>query len=292
MNRQIITNRIITALEKGVCPWKKTWASIAHKNQFSGKRYRGINQILLSLNPDSIPYWGTFLQWKELGCSVKKGEKASQVVFFSIIETGKEKIVDEETDKPETKVKKFPILRYYNIFHAGQIEDPQDKFKHLVNCEIKSADYDIANKIIETCGAEIRSGGDSAFYDNIDNYIRVPFASQFECEEGRLSAIFHELGHWADQNILGTKLSRNKLSPEYAYGELVAELVACFLCRACQISNDFENQENYIGFWVQRMKNDVGYIWRASRDASKITDHFLKQAGIVSEEENDCVENN
>ena len=44
------------------------------------------------------------------------------------------------------------------------------------------------------------------------------------------------------------------------------------------------------------MKNDVSYIWKASRDASKITDYFLKLAGIVEEneiemEENDLEEN-
>jgi hypothetical protein len=33
------------------------------------------------------------------------------------------------------------------------------------------------------------------------------------------------------------------------------------------------------------MKNDISYIWRASRDASKITDYFLKLAGIVTEKE-------
>jgi hypothetical protein len=42
------------------------------------------------------------------------------------------------------------------------------------------------------------------------------------------------------------------------------------------------------------MKNDTTYIWRASRDASKIADHFLKQAGIVQdvvqEEEKDVTE--
>jgi hypothetical protein len=39
------------------------------------------------------------------------------------------------------------------------------------------------------------------------------------------------------------------------------------------------------------MKNDVSYIWRASRDTSKITDYFLKVAGIVTENEMETEEN-
>ncbi|MDR0609171.1 MAG: ArdC family protein [Planctomycetaceae bacterium] len=76
MNRQDITNEIIKAMEKGTCPWRKTWSNFAHKNQFSGKCYHGINQLLLSLNEEAFPYWGTFMQWKDAECPVRKGEKS------------------------------------------------------------------------------------------------------------------------------------------------------------------------------------------------------------------------
>jgi hypothetical protein len=36
---------------------------------------------------------------------------------------------------------------------------------------------------------------------------------------------------------------------------------------------------------MKAMKNDTSYIMRASRDASKIADHFLQQAGIKLENE-------
>jgi antirestriction protein ArdC len=108
---------------------------------------------------------------------------------------------------------------------------------------------------------------------------------QFESEETHIATMFHELAHWADYNIIGTKLSADKNSVEYAYTELVAELAACFLCRACNIPNDLENHESYIASWIRNMKNDVSYIWRASRDASKITDYFMKLAGIIAEDE-------
>lgn len=100
-----------------------------------------------------------------------------------------------------------------------------------------------------------------------------------------MATAFHELGHWADRNIFGTELTSDKKNPDYAYGELVAELTACFLCQACGVPNDFDNHESYIASWIRAMKNDTSYIWRASKDASKIADELLKRAGIKHDEE-------
>lgn len=101
----------------------------------SGKYYHGINQLLLSLNESAFPFWGTFMQWKGAECSVRKSEKASRVVFFTVIQKTKE-------EDGETKiVDRFPVLRYYNIFHVGQVDDSKNKFKHLIETETKS-DYE------------------------------------------------------------------------------------------------------------------------------------------------------
>jgi antirestriction protein ArdC len=157
MNRKDVTNKIITALEKGVCPWRQPWANIAHKNQFSGKFYHGINQILLSLSNDYVPYWATFMQWKNLGCSVQKGQRAAQVVFFSMIKKEENNVLnDDDTETP--KFKKYPLLCYYSVFHLKQVDDPKQKFKHLIETKLKS-DYETARKIIDSSGADIRMGG-------------------------------------------------------------------------------------------------------------------------------------
>ncbi|MDR0337662.1 MAG: ssDNA-binding domain-containing protein, partial [Planctomycetaceae bacterium] len=215
-----MTNEIIKALEKGVCPWRKTWSNFAHKNQFSGKCYHGINQLILSLDETAFPFWGTFMQWKGAECSVRKGEKASRVVFFTVVEK-----TDEENG--ETKiVDKFPVLRYYNIFHVGQVDDSKNKFKHLIEMKTKF-DYETANKIIESSGVRIEFGGNRVYYDWGENYIRTPHIKQFESEEAHLAAMFHELAHWADYNIIGTKFDTNNELVESAYAELVAEISSC-----------------------------------------------------------------
>ena len=79
-----ITERVIAKLEAGVVPWRKTWAGAEGwpKNLMSGKTYRGINLFLLACSDHASPYWLTFNQAKELGGSVKKGEKATPVTFW------------------------------------------------------------------------------------------------------------------------------------------------------------------------------------------------------------------
>ena len=92
MNRKDITDKIIASLEQDRIPWRSPIAQVAHRNLFSKKNYRGINQFLLSLNIDASPYWGTFPQWRNAGCGVRKGEKASAVIYFTI----REKVNDDQ----------------------------------------------------------------------------------------------------------------------------------------------------------------------------------------------------
>jgi len=83
----VVTDRIIEALESGTVPWHKPWKTLAGVGPTSlqtGKPYRGINVWLLSLTAHaagySSPYWVTFKQAKERGGSVRKGEKGTQML--------------------------------------------------------------------------------------------------------------------------------------------------------------------------------------------------------------------
>ena len=76
---QIITDRIVAELEQGVIPWQKPWSgtqgAISHT---TGKRYSLLNQMLLGCRS------GEFVTFKEAqreGGHIKKGEKASMIVF-------------------------------------------------------------------------------------------------------------------------------------------------------------------------------------------------------------------
>jgi antirestriction protein ArdC len=280
MNRTDITEKMVASLEQDRIPWRSPIAKIAHRNLFSKKNYRGINQFLLSMNIDASPYWATFAQWRNAGCGVRKGEKASQVVYFTI----RERVKDDDED-----VVYYPVMRYYTIFHLGQVNDPDGKFRDLLDATIET-DFETADRIIRASGADIRIGGNDAFYSPQENYIRIPSSGQFESEEERIATLLHELAHWGERNIIAYQRPGKDERAEYAFGELVAEMTACFLCRACGVPSDIKNHESYIGYWLKAMKNDPAYIFQASKMASQIADGILERAGInVNEEAEACI---
>ena len=105
-----VTERIIEQMEQGIIPWQKPWISnskaISHA---TGKPYSLLNQLMLGRPGEYL----TFKQCQEAGGKVKKGEKASMVVFWKWIEQE-----DEETHEK----KEVPFLRYFNVFHIDQCE--------------------------------------------------------------------------------------------------------------------------------------------------------------------------
>ena len=71
-----VTARLVAALEAGTVPWRKSWRASAPVS-IRGHHYRGINLIALAFAPYASPVWVTFNQARELGGSVRKGEKGA-----------------------------------------------------------------------------------------------------------------------------------------------------------------------------------------------------------------------
>ena len=119
---QVITDRIIAQLEKGVVPWQKPWRGGEQmpRNLISGREYRGVNVFLLHAMSYESSFWLTYKQAAELGGHVKKGERACPVVFWKRLQ------VDDKTEPTGNKA--IPFLRYYSVFNVAQCEDiPPDK---------------------------------------------------------------------------------------------------------------------------------------------------------------------
>jgi antirestriction protein ArdC len=79
-----VTNTIIAALEAGTPPWVHPWQSASGSmlplNLSSGRHYRGINVLLLSMRAMQCGYefnrWMTYNQARALGAQVRKVNKA------------------------------------------------------------------------------------------------------------------------------------------------------------------------------------------------------------------------
>ena len=78
-----ITNRIIDQMEDGIIPWQKPWVASGNCVSYAtGKPYSLLNQMLLGRPGE----YATYKQVQQAGGCVKKGEKASIVVFWKWLE--------------------------------------------------------------------------------------------------------------------------------------------------------------------------------------------------------------
>jgi antirestriction protein ArdC len=123
-----VTERVITALEAGIPPWRQPWdpdkadTPTMPRNAVTGARYRGINILTLGMSALAFgggdPRWATYKQAAELGWQVRKGECGTTAFFFKPMEVRdtKARPDDEETTK------RIPLLRAFTLFHASQID--------------------------------------------------------------------------------------------------------------------------------------------------------------------------
>ena len=178
---QMITDRIIEKLEAGTVPWHKPWRSIgAPRNLVSKRSYRGINVWLLTAQGYTSPYWATVRQINELAGSVRKGEKATPVVFWRMYVGGVEvKAGELETQAPltEGQSKRRFVLRYFSVFNTEQCALPVSVTERLALPEQRQLDpIEACEKILANMPdpPEIVHAGDKAFYSPAIDRVTMP----------------------------------------------------------------------------------------------------------------------
>lgn len=271
---QLVTDRIIDELEKGLIPWEKPWTGVrgGAYNRITKKPYSLLNQMLLK-HPGE---YATFKQWTELGGKIKKGSKSEIIVFWKILE--KEKI----NDKGEKEKVSIPILKYYNVFHISQVEGveplekPFEEVTPIAKADQIIIDYVAREKItFEECKS------DKAYYSPTSDRVVVPLKEQYKHINEYYSTTFHELthstGHKTRLNRLETGMIASFGSETYSKEELVAEIGAATLLNMLGIgtAKTFRNSTAYIQSWLQVLKNDNKFIVSAAGRAEKAVNYIL-----------------
>jgi antirestriction protein ArdC len=214
---------------------------------------------------------------KERGGNVKKGEKASMVVFWKEYEV---------TDRETGEAKKMPVLRYYNVFNASQcdgIEVPDAvKFEPIDFKPIEGAEQ-IAGNYAGGPAVE-HDGGQQAFYRPGTDTVHLPERTRFASVEEYYSTLFHELSHSTGHSSrLDRKLDTAPKpfgSPDYGKEELVAEMSAAFLCGHAGIQPTvIENQAAYLSGWLTQLKSDKKLVVSAAGQAQRAADWIRNERG-------------
>lgn len=287
----IVTEKFIDQLKQGTIPWKQPWSGLAAANLVSKKEYRGVNVFMLWGKPYKSPYWVTYKQARNLGGNVKAGEKATMVVFWKMLEK------DEVSASGEKRVKKIPLLRYYNVFNVEQCEGipaekipPTSQRKHEPIAEAEAVVKGYENP------PSIGHGGNEAYYNRFDDHVQVPPPENFKTGEGYYSTLFHELGHSTRHENRLNREGKEKGKESGAMEELVAEMTAAFLAAHCGFT-EMEQPENhvaYIASWLKALQNDPKMVVFAASKAQKAAEYILgkiaKEAPKEDAEEKEVAE--
>lgn len=280
---QRVTNSIVAELEKGVRPWLKPWNAehaagrITRPLRANGIPYRGINILLLwdsaIIHGFTAPLWMTYKQAQELGGQVRKGEKGSLVVYANTITKTEQ---DEATG--EEQEREIPFMKGYTVFNAEQVDGLP---AHFYATQPQAADpvarIDRAEAFFAATGADIRHGGNRAYYTAAGDYVQMPPFETFREAEAYYATLAHELTHWtkAPQRI-GRDLGRKRWGDEgYAMEELVAELGAAFICADLALTPEPRAEHaSYIASWLKALKDDKRAIFTAAAHAQRAADYL------------------
>lgn len=279
---EIVTSKIMEMLEQGHIPWKKPWRSNGGpRNLVSKKSYRGINQFLLNALPYESPYWLTYKQAQEKGGQVRKGEKASLVVFWKWLDRKDSDQPDTDTGEP-APTGKIPLLRYYNVFNLDQVDGikpPPVEEAVSPFTPIESAEQIIDNMPNRP---PIHFGGGRAYYHPRNDYLQIPHRETFHSPEGLYATIFHELihatGHASRVGRKGVTEPSYFGSHDYSHEELVAEFGASMLCGIAGIEQQtITNSAAYIQGWLKALKGDKKLAIIAAGQAQRAADYILRR---------------
>ena len=275
---QEVTDTMIQAIESNTKPWSQGWQTTGGlQKRCTGDEYKGINQFLLGLYAGAkgytSPFWLTFKQGKTDGLSVRKGEKGAPIVFV------KQLPVDDENKPGEKKM--IPLMKRYVVFNLDQMDGDRPAKYQVDSKKITPLDPSLLDKNAEArlfaAGADIRFGGDRAFYSPTTDHIGMPEYAQFTSPGSYLATLAHEPVHWTGHKSREDRdMSGGFKSPQYAKEELIAELGSAMLCAQLGVAGEhIDNHAAYLKSFLSILRGDKRAIFTAASYAQAACDRIL-----------------
>ena len=293
--RKQLVDQVLANLEKGNLFWTQGWvAAGAPESAVTGKKYRGINNLYLSLVAMAENYgdnrWATFRQMEEKGWTFKKDEeghtlgkgKSVSVEYYEMRDKETKRrfdrsvldgmTFDEQREYMDKNV--YWLRKFYRVFNCSLMDGVPAKEMPMidVNDRIEKAeailDYWNANE------SKIVYGGSQAFYRPSTDEVHLPEREKFKSTQSFYDTAFHEIGHsTGHESRLNRDLSGGFGSQSYAMEELRAEIASIFMAQDLGIepSEDrLQNNAAYIQSWKDEIKENPNALFTAIADADKI----------------------
>lgn len=283
-----ITNSIIAAIEAGPgqfeLPWHRSGRAFQRpRNAATKQRYNGVNIVALWASAEvhgfTSPVWATYRQWQSIGAQVRRGERASPVVFYKRTDIESR----DHQGEPTTETRLF--ARSSRVFNADQVDGFEAEHAAPVLPD-QTEPLLHAEAFVSASRADIRHGGDRACYSPSGDFISIPSRERFTGTatstptESYYATLLHELTHWTghrsrcDRDLTG-RFGDNA----YAMEELVADLGAAFLCSDLGITSaPRADHASYLASWLKVLKDDTRAIFTAASKASEAADFLARLA--------------
>nr|WP_293969131.1 zincin-like metallopeptidase domain-containing protein [Sphingopyxis sp.] len=302
-----MTGRIVEELEAGRIPWVQPWDAAGFapglpKNADTHRSYSGINILILWAEAARRGFapqeWLTFRQALAAGGAVRKGETGTTIFYAARFTPhgGATGAGDGSRGPGEGGGSSargggaaaggagaseagagsaVPFLKRFTVFNVAQCEGLPDRCTRAAAPMPPREIIPHAEALIAATGADIRIGGNEAYYHPGGDYVALPPQQAFRAQIDYYRTVLHELGHWTGHP---SRLARDQrggfASAAYGREELCAELASAFLCAALAIQPTVRHAD-YIGAWLGIMRADTRAIFKAASHASKAADYLL-----------------
>ncbi|SMG33660.1 ArdC family protein [Paracoccus sp. J56] len=278
-----ITSKIIGELEQGRLPWVQPWGTATTKaplampvNVSTGRPYSGINVLILwgAVIEHGFPGqgWLTFRQALSLGGNVRKGERGTTVVYADRFTPEDEKRRARETGEEPGRI---PFLKRFTVFNAAQCDGLPTEIATVAPPTPPGLIEPRVEALIKATGIDFRIGGNRAFYMPSQDFVMVPPPQAYPEPINWHRTALHELGHASGHSSrLARDFSGSFGTKKCAFEELVAQINAAFCCASLGIVPTVHHAD-YIGSWLEVLREDNRAIVRAASQASKAADWIL-----------------
>jgi antirestriction protein ArdC len=203
---------------------------------------------------------------------VRKGERASIVLYWK--QDFRDTNDNDDSEEQEKRAPRF-FASGHPVFNADQVEGYE---RPTASAEPEKQRISQAEQFFAAIPAEVRHGGNGAYYCPTTDHVQIPNFEQFKKPVSYYSVLAHELTHWTGAPLrLNRDLSARFGDEAYAMEELVAELGAAFVCADLRLENEpRKDHAAYIASWLKVLKSDRRAIFTAASKAQAANDHMYQ----------------
>lgn len=294
--RKAEMTEITAKLEQGV---KDIFNSDRYKDylRFCAKlpKYSVNNQILIMLQKPEATMCQSFLSWKNMGRSIKKGEKGIRILAPSPFKVQQEQNKIDEygspiLDKDGNNIKEIVKITINAFKPVSTFDISQTEGEPIPNLEVNELTSTIEgyetllNSIIEIVSVPITfeniSSGAKGYFSLADNRIVI---QEGMSEAQTLKTLIHESAH----SILHSKTALDSSSEKKSKNqkETEAESVAYIVCQHYGIDTS-EYSFKYLATWskdkeVSELKSSLDIIRETASSLIDKMDNKLKETNLI-----------